>query len=187
MLNVILFALLSAIAIIAGLMMVTRRHPLSSALSLIIAMIALAGLYALLDAQTLAILQILVYAGAILALVVFVIMLLNVRPQDLEYEDGMGSRVGMALVFAFFAFAAVATAIMQAPETPFAPVAANYGTLGQVGLKLFQDLWFPFELVSLLLTVAIVGAVILAKRKLEEGGESVRRRRRAGSPGGIQP
>lgn len=181
MLNAIFFTLLSATAIIAGLVMITRRHPLSSALALIVAMVSLAGLYALLDAQLLAILQILVYAGAILALVVFVIMLLNVRAEDLEYEDGLEKRVGMALVVAFFAFATVATALMQGPQTPFPPVDADFGTLGKVGLKLFQELWFPFELVSLLLTVAIVGAVVLAKRRLEEEPSKGRRRMGGGS------
>lgn len=176
MLNAVLFTLLSATAVIAGLVMITRRHPLSSALALIVAMVSLAGLYALLDAQLLAILQILVYAGAILALVVFVIMLLNVRPQDLEYEGDLGRRVGMALVVAFFAFAAVATALMQGPQTPFPPVDSAYGMLGPFGLKLFRDLWFPFELVSILLTVAIVGAVVLAKRRLEVERPKAKRR-----------
>ncbi len=169
MFNAILFTILSTIALLAAVAMVTRRHPLSSALSLIVVMIALSGLYALLMAPLLAILQILVYAGAILALVVFVIMLLNVRPEDLEHEEGMERRVGFALVVAFFLFAPVAVAVLKLPMEDFRPVAADFGTLGAVGLALFRDWWFPFELVSLLLTVAIVSAVVLAKRKLDEG------------------
>lgn len=185
MLNAAFFTILSATAVIAGLVMITRRHPLSSALALIVAMVALAGLYALLDAQSLAILQILVYAGAILALVVFVIMLLNVRLEDLAYEEGLERRVGMALVVAFFGFALVAATLLQGPGKPFPPVDASFGTLSQFGLKLFRDHWFPFELVSLLLTVAIVGAVVLAKRRLEDGGSRPGRRRLG--DGGSRP
>ncbi|MBM3267647.1 MAG: NADH-quinone oxidoreductase subunit J [Candidatus Sericytochromatia bacterium] len=170
MFNAILFTILSTIALVAAVAMVTRRHPLSSALALIVVMVALSGLYALLLAPFLAILQILVYAGAILALVVFVIMLLNVREEDLEHEAGVGRRVGFALVVAFLLFWPVGVAILGLPMDDFPAVAADFGTMSAVGLALFRDWWFPFELVSLLLTVAIVGAVVLAKRKLDDSG-----------------
>jgi NADH-quinone oxidoreductase subunit J len=170
MINAVLFTILSAIAVVAGLLMITRRHPLSSALSLIVVMIALSGLYALLDAPLLAILQILVYAGAILALVVFVIMLLNVHVEDLVYEDGLVHRVGFALVFAAFMFGSTAYVILGLPLNEFPPVPADFGKLGTVGLELFRNHLFPFELVSLLLTVAMVGAVVLAKRRLGDSG-----------------
>ena len=90
MLDLTLFAVLSAVAVLASLAMVSRRHPLGSALALIVVMIALAGIYALLSAPLVALLQILVYGGAILALIVFVIMLLNVREEDLAHEAEIG-------------------------------------------------------------------------------------------------
>lgn len=166
--ELVLFVVLSTAALLGALAMITRRHPLSSALSLIVVMVSLAGLYALLEAPLLAILQILVYAGAILALVVFVIMLLNVRMEDLDYEEGAEGRVSFALVLCSLLFLGVAWAIMRIPVNEFPPVSPGFGTLTAVGLHLFQVYWFPFELVSLLLTVAIVGAVVLAKRKLED-------------------
>lgn len=169
MLHAVLFTSLSTVAIIAAGAMVTRRHPLSSAVALIVVMIALSGLYALLAAPLLAILQILVYAGAILALVVFVIMLLNVRIEDLRHEEGLPGRVASALAIAAVLFVPIAAAIMRLPLDDFRPVAADFGTLGRVGLALFRDWWFPFEIVSLLLTVAIAGSVVLAKRKLVSG------------------
>lgn len=165
--DAVLFVVLSAVAIFGALIMVTRRHPLSSALALIVVMIALAGLYALADATLLAILQILVYAGAILALVVFVIMLINVRVEDLVYEDGFEGRVGFSLTIAGLLFFAIATAIMRLPSLPFPAVPADFGTLGSVGIGLFRKYWFPFEVVSVVLTVAMVGAVALAQRKMD--------------------
>ena len=167
MVHAVLFAILSAIAVVAAISTVLRRHPLGSALSLIVAMIALAGLYALLTAPIVAILQILVYAGAILALIVFVIMLLNVRVEDLEYEKDAVPRTLFALVVAALPFGAMAWAIWQVVPAPLPAVATRFGNLSAIGLHLFGAWSLPFELVSLLLTVAMVGSVALAKRRLE--------------------
>ncbi len=167
MVHAVLFAILSAIAVVAAISTVLRRHPLASALSLIVAMIALAGLYALLTAPIVAILQILVYAGAILALIVFVIMLLNVRAEDLEYEKNAVPRTLFALVVASLPFGAMTWAIWQVAPAPLPAVATGFGSLYDLGLKLFGVWSMPFELVSLLLTVAMVGAVALAKRRLD--------------------
>ncbi|MBM3258350.1 MAG: NADH-quinone oxidoreductase subunit J [Candidatus Sericytochromatia bacterium] len=167
MLDAILFAVLSAVAVAGALAMVSRRHPLGSALALIVVMIALAGLYALLAAPLVAILQILVYGGAILALIVFVIMLLNVREEDLAHEDGLRGRLGMGLTVAGLLFMGLAAGIHAIPADPFAPPPPGFGGIVAVGRGLFRDYAVPFEVVSLLLTVAVVSAVGMAKRRLD--------------------
>lgn len=167
MVHTALFAALSTIAIVAALLTVTRVHPLSSALSLIVAMISLAGLYALLAAPIVAILQILIYAGAILALIVFVIMLLNVRVEDLGYERDALPRTLFALTVAALPFGAMIWTFLRFPDPAFAAAPPDFGNLYDLGMRLFTVWGAPFELVSLLLTVAMVGAVALAKRRLD--------------------
>jgi NADH-quinone oxidoreductase subunit J len=162
-----LFYLLSALMIVSSLVMVTRRHPLPAAISLVVAFLSLAGLYAMLSAPLLAILQVLVYAGAIMALVVFVIMLLNVRDEDLPPEPNMYVNVGVALAVVAPFFAILVGAIRKLPVSDVGPaLPAGFGGIKAVGLHLFNNFAFPFELVSLLLTVAVVGVVVLAKRRI---------------------
>ena len=167
MLDLTLFAVLSAVAVLGSLAMVSRRHPLGSALALIVVMIALAGIYALLSAPLVALLQILVYGGAILALIVFVIMLLNVREEDLAHEAELPRRLGMGLTVSGLLFLALAKTILQIPEEPLLPAAGTFGEIMPVGIALFRDFGVPFEVVSVLLTVAVVSAVGMAKRRLD--------------------
>ena len=166
--SAILFYIFAAIVIIASLVMITQRSPLPAAFALVISFCALAVLYGLLSAPLLAILQVLVYAGAIMALVVFVIMLLNVRPEDLPTEPYMIGSVGATLVgMGLFFVAPVVIAIRRLPTSGIGPdVPASFGTIEAVGKHLFFSFGFPFELISLLLTVAVVGVVVLAKRRI---------------------
>lgn len=161
-----LFYVLAAIAILAGLMMVTRRHPLSAALSLVICFIAMAGVYALLVAPFMAIIQILVYAGAIMTLIVFVIMLLNVRHEDLDHSERPYLRVGVALAATTPFLYLLIQAIRTTPFPKAAELAPSFGQVGPLGQHLFTEFLFPFEVVSMLLLAALVGVVMLAKRKV---------------------
>lgn len=162
-----LFYLLAAIALIAGLLMVTRRHPLSAALSLVVCFVAMAGIYALLMAPFMAIIQVLVYAGAIMTLIVFVIMLLNVREETLDPTEKPYHRVGVALAATFPILYLLIQAIRTTPF-PKAQLTAQFGDVGPLGQHLFSEFLFPFEVVSLLLLVALVGVVMLAKRKVAQ-------------------
>lgn len=163
----ILFYILAAIVVISSLVMITRRHPLSAAFALVVAFLGLAGLFAMLHAPLLAILQVLVYAGAIMALVVFVIMLLNVREEDLPAEPRLYVNVAVALAVVTPLFLVVAAAIRRLPTTGLGPdVPAEFGGIETVGKHLFLAFGFQFELISLLLTVAVVGVVVLAKRRI---------------------
>lgn len=163
-----LFYVLSAVSIVSAFVMITRRNPLPAAFALVVSFLGLAGLYAMLTAPLLAVLQILVYAGAIMALVVFVLMLLNVQDQDLPEEPRMIPNVIVGLVVATPLFVLVYSAIRKFPSRDLGPeVAAGFGGIKAVGMHLYQQFAVPFETVSLLLTVAVVGVVVLAKRRLD--------------------
>ncbi|MEY2742092.1 MAG: hypothetical protein RIS21_460 [Planctomycetota bacterium] len=162
------FWLFAAVAVGAGLFAVTRRRPLACALSLVVSFVGLAGLYAQLGASFPATLQVLVYAGAIMVLVVFVLMLLNLPEdahdrvpdpdQDRMWPVFLVAPLGILLVFAVRG--------MDLPkELPALP--ADFGTVAGTGRLLFGEWVWPFELASLLLLVAVVGAVVIAKKKLD--------------------
>lgn len=165
----VLFGILSLVAVVGALVTITRRHPLPAALSLIVTFIGLAGLYALLSAPLLAVLQILVYAGAIMALVVFVLMLLNVQDEDLPVNESIGKSVSLALVAIAPVFLIVWSVLNKLPADKTlanTPVPADFGTIEALGKFLYTNYLFAFESVAVLLTVALVGVVILAKRRL---------------------
>lgn len=162
-----LFYILAPLTILAGYVMITRRHPMTAAVSLVVCFVALAGLYAMLSAPLMAILQILVYAGAIMALVVFVLMLLNVQDEDLPAEPGIYWKTMLGMLVMTPVFVLLVSAIRRFPTSGLGPeVPANFGSIEEVGKLLFNNFGFPFELISLLLTVAVVGVVVLAKRRI---------------------
>jgi NADH-quinone oxidoreductase subunit J len=153
-------------------MCVTRRNPLASALWLVLTLFALAGLFVILDAQFLAALQVLVYAGAIMVLFLFVIMLLNLgRAAPLDMKGGFGKLVatllagGLALQLITVANVGPPEAIRMPPGSMEA-LQREEGLIAVVGRSLYGEYLVPFEITSLLLLAAIIGAVILAKRRL---------------------
>jgi NADH-quinone oxidoreductase subunit J len=163
------FYILALIAVLSSLVMITRRNPLPAAFALVLTFLCLAGLYAMLGAPLLAVLQVLVYAGAIMALVVFVIMLLNVRDEDLPPEPNMPFQTGLALVVSLPVFLIISQAIRgstSATEGLGPDVPVDFGGIAMVGKDLFLRYGFPFEVISLLLTVSVVGVVVLAKRRI---------------------
>lgn len=163
----LMFYLLALLVVVSATTMIFQRHPLSAAFSLVICFLGLAGIYAQLSAPLLAIFQVLVYAGAIMALVVFVIMLLNVRDEDLPSEPHLGRSVGIGLgTMAVVFFLILAPAINKYPGDMVESVPAKFGGIEFVGLHLFTRFMFPFEVISILLTVAVVGVVVLAKRRI---------------------
>ncbi len=164
----ILFYAFGALAIISALgMLLNLRNTVAAALSLVVTMIALAGIYVLLEAHLVAAIQIMVYAGAILVLFLFVIMLLNLRHDDFAPArpgQTLLKLVGVALaLWIFLALARVLPAAI--PEPGVLP--EGFGGFRDVGVQLFTDYVVPVEAAGLLLLAAIVGAVILAKRRIE--------------------
>ncbi len=167
MFEAVLFYVFSLVAMMSGVGVVTMRNPIASALSLVVCFFFLAADYVLLDAHFVAVIQILVYAGAIMVLFIFVIMLLNLRHGDqLTFEDiGRRSIVGMGT--AGLLAVGLFTALGQLPVVLPAQIPADYGTIAYIGKALFEGPYLlPFETVSALLTVAVVGAVVLAKKEI---------------------
>ena len=144
---------------------VVSRSPMYAAMSLVAAFFFMAGIYVLLSAHLIAFLQILVYAGAVMVLFLFVIMLLSLGNEHLEQEKQKAMQLaGAAGAVALVAF--IAMAIRDAVGPEMATVAADFGTVKAVGRALFSQYLLPFEATSLLLLVAIVGAVVVAKEKI---------------------
>jgi len=166
----IVFWLLAAGAIATSLMVVLprRRNPLYGALALIVSFVFVSGLYVLLVAHTIAVVQVLVYAGAIMVLFTFVIMLLNLGKRELAEESrtiaqGLGVlAVGFITVKAILFIDTSADSVGRGDLT----LPEGFGSIEVLADHMFRDHLFPFELTSILLLVAIVGAVVLAKRTL---------------------
>jgi len=163
----VLFYILAAVLVGTGLMVITRTNPIASALAMVATFSALAALYALLSAGLVAIIQILVYAGGIMVLMIFVIMLLNLHPDDLKPMKAKALTVIVALAGVLVGVFGPALWVF-CPSTPlhWGDLTPGFGNIATVGEKIFIDNLFPFEMLSLLLLVAVVGAIVLAKRKL---------------------
>ncbi len=182
----VIFSFLAATAIAAALLCITRKNPISSAVWLVVTMASLAGLFLLLGSQFLAVIQILVYAGAIMVLFLFVIMLLNLgtAPSDIARPAVWIPAVVLAVVLGVelltlqvytperLAFELTRAAELTEPSLVFPGGAAalaateKSGVIGAIAEPLFTQWLIPFELTSVLLLAAIVGAVVIAKRKV---------------------
>jgi len=160
-----LFILLSGLALISSLLVIFQRNVVHSAMALVATLFLIAVLFLTLQAAMVGILQILVYAGAIMVLFLFVIMLLN--PEALERRRPfwwvLGSLAALLLVFEFvpFVFDVLGPVDDQAP-----PGGESFGSPEMLAQSLFNDFVLPFEIASVLLLVAIVGAVVLGKREV---------------------
>jgi NADH-quinone oxidoreductase subunit J len=162
--SLIAFVILGALAVVSASAVILSRNPVISALSLAANLISIAGFYLMLGSQFIAVLQVIVYAGAIMVLVLFVIMLLNLPPEG-RRKPGF-FQAPLALTFGLAFVAIVAWVIVREELAPFGPVAAGFGTVGVLGNQLFTHFFYVFEAISLLLVVAMIGAVLLAKKRL---------------------
>lgn len=159
------FYLFSLLAIMSALLFVTRKNPVPAALWLVNVMFALSGLFVMLDAPFIGVIQVLVYAGAIMVVFVFVVMLLNLGRTELTDLRSLGSRLGAGLVgLALLANLLVAQR-NKLPRVDLAPASDNVVT--PVAAALFTDYLVAFELTSLVLLVAVIGAVLLAKKRVQ--------------------
>ena len=182
----VVFYIFAAIAVVTASMCVLSRSALSAVLWLTVTMLSLAALYVLLSAEFIAAIQVLVYAGAVMVLFLFVVMLLNLghATSDMRGPAAVATTVVIAglLVIQLFALwsyspGRLAAEVAQAPQlsdpaTAFAAgqvareAAAERGVVGAVAAPLFQTYLVPFEITSVLLLVAIVGSVVLAKQRI---------------------
>jgi len=166
--HLILFFLFAGLCLAGAINLLLQSHPINSALSLIVVMTSLAVLYLLLGAEFLAIAQIIVYAGAVMVLFTFVVMLLNAGREERTLGSRAAARIGFPAVAALLAV--LATIILRAHGLSAAhlgvgltdaPDSSNLVVLSQV---LFHELLLPFEVTSVLILIAILGAVALARR-----------------------
>ncbi len=161
----LLFILFAGMAVGCAISMVAQRNPLYSAISLIGVFISLACLYVTLAAPFIAAVQVIVYAGAIMVLVVFVIMLLNVEEEErqpLRLRALVPIAVGLAAVF-FAETAFIIFFVHKSPATPAGTI-SDIGQTSSIGAGLFTTYLLPFEVTSILLLMAVVGAITLARR-----------------------
>ena len=161
--ELILFFVLAALALAGAVSLIAQRHPIHSALSLIVVMVSLAGLYLLLGAEFVAAVQIIVYAGAIMVLFVFVIMLLNAGAEERTNLSRLARIAGLPLSLALTAVLAVIVIKAVRPAGVIQPVSST--ATRDLARLLFTDYVFPFELTSFLILIAILGAIVLAQRE----------------------
>ena len=181
MIETIAFFVFAGLAILCAANVVLQKNPLYNAISLIGVFISLACIYVMLASPFIAAVQILVYAGAIMVLVVFVIMLLNVEEdlpatKRLKYLGAIGAAMGLALAAqALFIFYAVTTGSRNAEPRTAAP---TMGFTSEIGKSLFTEYLLPFEVVGLLLLMAIVGAMMMSRRLMPDKIEQIKERER---------
>lgn len=163
-----LFILFAVIAIATALAVVFNKNTVSSALFLVLNLLSLAGIYLLLQAQFLAIIQVLVYAGAIMVLFLFVIMLLNIQDEEKIFNK---ARVQFILSFLLVAVVFAQIVYSVGSATNMLPAVADsmktIGTVEAVGNVLFTKYLIPVEVTAILLTAAVVGALLIAQRKIQ--------------------
>lgn len=162
------FGILSILAIASAVITISSKNPVRSAFALVFHFFMLAGLYLTLNAQFLAVVQILVYAGAIMVLVIFVIMLLNLTNEE-RLKEKFNYRWTLSIFFGivfilqilFMAF------IKPGQNEQLHPDSAKIGTIQFIGTIFYQKYIVPFEIIGILLLSAIIGAIVLAKRKID--------------------
>ncbi|MBI2339266.1 MAG: NADH-quinone oxidoreductase subunit J [Deltaproteobacteria bacterium] len=164
MADTILFYLFGGLSVIMVLLMIFQTNPVASAMYLVGAFFGLAALFVLLSAPFVAVLQVLVYAGAIMVLFTFVIMLMNIRKEELIDDRVTWKKIAVVLIALFFA-GFLSLNFLKIPADPFAPVEEGFGEVGPVGRLMFLKYLIPFELTSILLLTAIIGAMVLGKKE----------------------
>ncbi|MCS6935289.1 MAG: NADH-quinone oxidoreductase subunit J [Chitinophagales bacterium] len=162
--TLLLFLILSSLAIFCGLMTVFSRNPIHSALFLIGCFFAIAGHYLLLSAQFLAIVHIIVYAGAIMVLFLFTLMLMNLNEETEQHKPAL-AKIGAVISAGMLMLVLVAVfkRAVLAPPPPYQDF--SIGTIETLGKVLLNEFLLPFEFASVLLLTAMIGAVLLAKKQ----------------------
>ncbi|MCM8819327.1 MAG: NADH-quinone oxidoreductase subunit J [Candidatus Omnitrophica bacterium] len=167
MIETILFIILGIILIFTSIMVITRINPISSALYLVFAFLSLASLYAMLSATFVAAIQILVYTGGILVLIIFVIMIMNLTNKELlPLRANYLLLFSVSLIILGGSLLPILLMISHSIHLGGVSLPEEFGTIKTIAPLLFEKFVFPFEMLSLLLLTAIVGALIISKRKL---------------------
>ena len=169
-LEVILFIIFATISAVTAVLMITRPNPIISALFLVLNFASLAGLYLILNAQFIAVAQVIVYAGAIMVFFLFVIMLLNPEREKRFFQDRSKVKIFIIVVVALVLLQIIYVIFLSTPSETFnAEVSRSVqtGTVENIGREMFTNYILPFEAAGYLLLSATIGAMVLAKKKFE--------------------
>jgi NADH-quinone oxidoreductase subunit J len=163
-----LFWFFAFLMLVFGVAVIINRNPIASALSLVICFMGLSALFMSLDAFFIGIIQVLVYAGAVMVLFLFIIMLLDLRAEVLRKINYVAVAGGAAVALVFFIQICFVVGQLGAAKQPFPPLtAAKTDDVHNIGLLLFTNYNLPFQIIGVLVLVATIGVVVLSKRELK--------------------
>lgn len=168
MMSDLIFIALSFFAIAGGIAMLVYKNSMYSALGLLISILAVAGLFALLNATFLFMVQLIVYAGAIMTLILFILMFLNIKDENLPKEPKKYTLIALGTAVMIPFNVVVLKAVSALPNADMNIVEGTFGDIKPIGLLLYNDWILAFELISILLLVALVGSIVLAKRRKKD-------------------
>ena len=161
----ILFYFLSAITLATAFLTIYSKNPIHSAIYLVICFFSIAGHYLLFNAQFLAVVHIIVYSGAIMVLFLFTIMLMNLNKED-EVHKPRITRLGAVIVICLLSLALLALFLNSTPIVEYEPITEDFQSIKKLGQVLLSDFMVPFEYASVLLLVAMIGAVLISKKEI---------------------
>jgi NADH-quinone oxidoreductase subunit J len=176
MIKTILFYGFASAAVISAMFVIIKKNPVTSGMNLVVTFFSISGIYILLNSQFIAIMQVLVYAGAIMVLILFVIMLLNLRASDITLTNRIASKTVLIVLLVLIMCSSLITIISAGQFSGTkggitSQVISESGSVQIIARAMFSKYLLPFELVSLLITIAIIGAVILSRSGLPEKKE----------------
>jgi NADH-quinone oxidoreductase subunit J len=162
-----LFWFFAALMLVFGAAVIVNRNPVASALSLVISFLGLAALFMMLDAFFIGIIQVLVYAGAVMVLFLFIIMLLDLRAEERRRLNFAAFGGGIAVALVFFGQVYLVIGQLRAAKQPFPALPLHRADdVRSVGLLLFGNYNLPFQIIAVLVLVATIGVIVLSKREL---------------------
>jgi NADH-quinone oxidoreductase subunit J len=162
-----LFWIFAAMMLVFGVAVILNRNPVASALSLVLCFLGLSALFMSLDAFFIGIIQVLVYAGAVIVLFLFILMLLDLRAEELRKIHVISVVGGGLVAFALFVQIFLVVTQLRASSQPFPPLASpRADDVRQIGLLLFSNYNLPFQIIGVLVLVVTIGVVVLSKREL---------------------
>jgi len=162
----IIFYILSFFALFSATIMIYAKEPMTSALSFVVTLLSLAGLFALFSATFLFLVQIIVYAGAIITLILLIIMFLNIQEENLPKEPKKLRNIIISFIVVIPIDIAILKALNTLPQKDSPLLDSGFGSVKALGMVLYRDWLLPFELISILLIVSLIGAIVFAKRKI---------------------
>ncbi len=163
MTEAVVFYIFAVLCIFGSIIVVTHKNPVACAISMVLTFFFTAVLFILLRAQFVAVIQVLVYAGAIIVLFLFTVMFLNIKEEGMQF-DGKNIAKKVTFLFVIIAVTGFFASKLILNSGPKPPVIENFGSVESVGRDLFTEFLLPFELTSVLIIVAIIGVVTIARR-----------------------